>query len=116
MSGEHKDVDARIEAAPLTSREELTEIVFSEPTGDDLAVSESIPRAEEWVDLAEAGPFVDETTVPAATRSGNGNGSRDIYGGPLIEAAWVVSRLAKLPGIGDFPEPEKGATSVSDTE
>jgi hypothetical protein len=73
----------RIEEAPLTTREELIEAVFGEDSrraeAEVLAamptwkrfftrISNSMfgpyDRAEEWIDLADAGPFVDETTVP----------------------------------------------------
>lgn len=116
MNSERKDVDARIEAAPVTPREELVEIVFAEPEADDPAVSKPVPRAEEWVDLAEAGPFVDETTVPAISGSGNGNGRREIFGGPLIAAPWVVSRLSRLGGVGEFPTKATARSQSPDTE
>jgi hypothetical protein len=48
------DLSRRIDEAPSTTREDLVERVF----GPDS------PRAMEWVDLQDAGTYVDEMSVP----------------------------------------------------
>jgi hypothetical protein len=120
VSRKRKDVDARIEAAPLTSREDLIDAVFG-PDQDDEAsvpreiVAKTVLRAEEWIDLADAGPYVDETTVPLYTPNGDGPaGAQQTDGGSQRAAEWLTARLSNLDRIGgrkDVPAP-----GIADTD
>ena len=96
MNGMHKthgESEARIESAPLTTREELLEAVFGEP---DTALGGTTPKAMEWVDLADAGPYVDELSVPVFTT----DEGVEIWGDPIATAEWVSSQLSGLPRVG----------------
>jgi hypothetical protein len=83
---------------------------------DDPTVAEPIPRAEEWIDLADAGPFIDETTLPEIGHNGNGHGHEAPARQALIAAEWVVARLSGLPGVGEFPQGQAATSPRSDTE
>lgn len=101
MNDKYKDVNARIENVPDISREELLDAVFGAGEASDAKEPPPyIPRAEEWVDLADAGPFVDETTVPVFSPNGDGTGGEETYGDPAAVAKWVEGRLSQLPRVG----------------
>jgi len=83
-----ENIPGRIEAAPLTTREELIEATLGPGQ----------PKAMEWVDLADAGPYVDETTVPIYSSP---DGSTPIYVESETARQWIDKRLSGLPRIGD---------------
>ena len=92
---------ARIESAPETSREHLLGVVFGSDEHDDDGVTKNtLPRAEEWIDLADAGPYIDETTVPIFSPNGDGSGGVETYGDPVATAKWVAAQLNGLPRVG----------------
>ena len=105
MSGDSKGLGSRIELAPFTSREELIDAVFGpDQDKDDPSTSkiaaETVPRAEEWIDLADAGPYVDESTVPLYSPNGDGLGGKESYGGSEQATKWINDRFGDLPRIG----------------
>jgi hypothetical protein len=118
MSGERLDVDARIEATPKISREDLLDAVFGVTEQGDMGelLEPLVPRAEEWIDLADAGPYVDEMTVPLFSPNGDGSGGEETYGDPAIAAEWMAARLSKLPRVGRTPNKVQTRTSARASE
>jgi hypothetical protein len=118
MSGKEADIGSRIEDAPNISREDLLDVLFSPVAANDASGANKppsglVPRAEEWIDLADAGPYVDETTVPAFSPNGDGSGGEETYGDPEAAARWIASRLSGLPRVGGTGASERPS---ADTE
>jgi len=110
---------ARIETAPNTSREHLLGVVFGPDESDVKGITkEPVPRAEEWIDLADAGPYIDETTVPIFSPNGDGSGGEETYGDPVAAARWIAEKLAGLPRVGpdDQSDAENRFLDIRDTE
>jgi hypothetical protein len=121
MSGKKENVGARIEDAPNISREDLLDVLFSPVAANDAngAIKPPagvVPRAEEWIDLADAGPYVDETTVPAFSPNGDGSGGEETYGDPEAAARWIASRLSGLPRVGGASDQTAAERTSADTE
>lgn len=102
MSGSDP-VNAETEV-PSTQREDVLRAVLADDeTGSD-PVRGSLPRgtvppAAEWIDLADAGPYIDETKLPLFTPNGDGSGGQESSDNADTER-WLqdaLKRIAKHP-------------------
>lgn len=90
----------RIGAAPRASREELLEAVFGEDEVKSRTVLNGLlhgtaPPAAEWIDLADAGPYVDETEMPLYSPNGDGSGGERSYDDEETDE-WMRSELERI--------------------
>lgn len=112
-----KDIAARIEAVPLMTREEMLQTVF----GADEArlgapIKDNIPRAMEWVDLLDGGPYVDEMSVPLLSPNGDEGFGKETYGDPTRAASWMDKLLEGLPTVGGGDAPSDMPPYTTDAQ
>ena len=101
------DLLKRIGDAPRATREDLLGAVLGEKELKERTVLNGLlhgtaPPAAEWIDLADAGPYIDETEMPLFSPNGDGTGGRESYGDEFT-AAWMDRSLQRI-GAGSRVE------------
>jgi hypothetical protein len=94
------DLIKRIDDAPRTSREDLLRAVLGEDKVSKQTVLNGLlygtaPPAAEWIDLADAGPYVDETKMPLYTPNGDGSGGAKSFGNAAT-TQWMDDAFARI--------------------
>jgi hypothetical protein len=93
----------RIEEAPLTSSEELLDSISQADhdvgDSDGTPLKDTVPAAAEWIELADAGPYIDETTVPLYRPNGDGAGGEVVFANERSDQ-WIAGYLARIGSKG----------------
>lgn len=108
----------RIAEAPRATREELLKAVLGEDEVKSQTVLNGLlhgtaPPAAEWIDLADAGPYVDETKMPLFSPNGDGSGGVESFDNDDTRT-WMQQALDKI-ARGASPDDEAASDTAAAT-
>lgn len=89
-----KPVKATTRPASTQRDDMLKAVLERDPAfraNDGTLPARTVPPAAEWIDLADAGPYIDETKMPLYTPNGDGKGGKESSDNDETKEWWKQS-------------------------